>query len=160
MNFEKRNILPGNTNTEKYLGREERMLPQVTVEENLSPLQKIGKGTRISKDFVIKNERSDVVGKFTLSIARPSNGEAIAHLNTVSVTERGNGYGRAAYLKIIDYLHNQNIIFTSSESQLSRDSKKVWDWLVQEGKAYLVDAGKNDENAQNAGYSTATYRAF
>ncbi|MDP3646297.1 MAG: hypothetical protein Q8R25_04380 [bacterium] len=140
---------------------QERILPTVSIEENLSRLQKIAKGTMMAQDFLIKNEQGQTVGSFTLQISRPPKGEATAYLNTINVdAARGKGYGRAAYLKIIDHLKGQNIRFTSSTYSLSRDSKKVWDRLVQEGRARLVDEGQTDETKENEGYSTAQYEAL
>lgn len=139
----------------------ERVPPIVFVEENLSELQKKSKGTRLYKDFLIKNENKEIVGNFTLSIARPPGKEATAYLATINVhAARGKGYGRAAYLKIIDLMHRENIRFTSSETMLSRDSKKVWDWLVAQGKARVIDPGEVFETAENVGYSTTQYEAI
>lgn len=141
-------------------GKQERVLPTVLIQENLTQLQKAAKGTRISQDFLIKNVRGEVVGNFTLSIARPPGKEATAYLNTINVTERNMAYGRAAYLKIIDHLKRQDVRFTSSEFQSSRDANKVWDWLVAEGKARLVDKGEVNMNTENVGYTTAHYEAL
>jgi len=140
---------------------QENILPNVLIEQHLSPLQKIAKGTRTSEVFLIKDENENVVGSFTLSISRPRDKAAVAYLNTINVNSaRGKGYGRAAYLKIVNYLKQQNIQFISSEYQLSRDAKKVWDWLVQEGKARLIDEGKTSDSSLNEGYSTARYEAL
>ncbi|MFZ2887065.1 MAG: hypothetical protein WA021_04570 [Minisyncoccia bacterium] len=118
------------------------------------------RGTRISKDFIIKNVRAENVGNFTLTIAQPPGGQARAYLNTINVTERNMAYGRATYLKIIEQMKSQNIRFTSSEFQSSRDADKVWQWLVNENKARLVNPGDRVQSVDNAGYSTALYEAL
>lgn len=139
-----------------------RILPTVSIEQNLSPKQKIAKGRMADEDFSIKNENGEKIGNFTLLIKWSPNKEAgVAYLNTINVNgARGRGYGRAAYVKIIDYLKQKNITFKSTESKLSRRSKKAWDYLVQESLARLVDEGKVDESVEDEGYSTAQYEAI
>ncbi len=142
---------------------QERILPTVSIEQNLSPMQKIAKGRMTNEDFLIKNENGETIGNFTLLFKKSPQPEegGIAYLNTINVNgARGKGYGRAAYVQIINHLEQRNITFKSSEFQLSRGSKKAWDWLVEQGLARLVDKGVTDESKEDEGYSTAQYEVI
>ncbi len=110
----------------------ERILPIVSIEQNLSPMQKIAKGRMTNEDFLIKNENGETIGNFTLLFKKSLQQDGgVAYLNTINVNgARGKGYGRAAYVQIIEHLKQRNFTFKSSEFQLSRGSKKAWDWLV------------------------------
>lgn len=126
-----------------------------------SPRDERFKGTISTEHFLIKAASGETIGEGTLSISRPTKGEQTAYLNTIAIHEdlRGHGYGKSAYVQLIQTLKDQGITLTSG-FQLSRGTAKIWDWLVTEKRAKKTKTGEINEEAENAGYSSSEYEAL
>lgn len=129
-------------------------LPKVTVE--IEAPKKQSRGTMKSEKLIIRNEQGEEIGTATLNISNPPKGESSAYLNTIEINEelRGQGYGKSAYIEIIKMLGGVKL---KSGFQLSRGSEKVWEWLATNGLARKINGGVTNEDAENAGYSSAEY---
>lgn len=139
---------------------------KVTLE--LVPPKQETLGTMRFEEYRILNERGEGIGKRVLVVSVPPGREHTAYLNTINLQTnedpeknfKGKGYGMATYLQIIKNLKERGIRFTSSTSQLSKDTYLLWERLVTAGLAKKVREGSFDEDSPEAGYTDSEYEAI
>ncbi|QQS22826.1 GNAT family N-acetyltransferase [bacterium] len=82
--------------------------------------------------YEIRNEMGEPIGTFCLTLEGDE-----ANIESVNIKEqfRGQGYGKMAYKKMIELLGPQNIKLVSDGNFLTEPPAKIWEGLVEEGKA-------------------------
>lgn len=142
----------------------EARLPKITLTKK-EPKRET-RGSMRNDEYEILNTEGEVVGTFTLhvNIMPPAlverRGNGSASMNTVEVTHTGQGFGTAAYLQVIDMLKQDYGIQLESGYQLSESSLALWERLVRINMAEMIEEGETEAGSEEAGYSSARFKAL